>query len=91
MATPWMVIGMIGSFLFILIQLILIVDLAYALNEYFLEKYEENDHKGWYCCKYCYMCLHRVIQFTFLTVCAGFQVCSGSPLSSTASLSLDLD
>lgn len=53
MATPWMVIGMVASFIFILIQLILIVDLAYALNEWFLEKYEENDeHKGWYICEF---------------------------------------
>ena len=51
MATPWMVIGMICAFVFILIQLILLVDLAYSLNEYFLEKYEENDHKGWYFCE----------------------------------------
>lgn len=54
MATPWMVIGMICAFVFILIQLILLVDLAYTLNEYFLEKYEEHDHKGWYICKFVY-------------------------------------
>lgn len=52
MATPWMVLGMIASFIFILMQLILIVDLAYSINEHFLEKYEEDDHKGWQFCKY---------------------------------------
>ena len=51
MTTPWMVFGMIGAFLFILIQLILIVDFAFGLNEWFLEKYDRDDHKGWYICK----------------------------------------
>ncbi|KAF6029788.1 TMS1 [Bugula neritina] len=50
MATPWMIIGMVASFIFILIQLILIVDFAYAITESMLAKYEENDHKGWYIC-----------------------------------------
>lgn len=52
MATPWMIIGMVASFIFILIQLILIVDFAYAITESMLAKYEENDHKGWYICKF---------------------------------------
>ena len=60
MATPWMVIGMICAFVFILIQLILLVDLAYSLNEYFLEKYAENDHKGWY---FCELTVLKLLQF----------------------------
>jgi len=45
----WMILGMIGAFLFILVQLVLVVDFAYAWNEKFLEKAEEgNGHKGWY-------------------------------------------
>jgi len=33
----------------ILVQLVLVVDFAYAWNEKFLEKAEEgNGHKGWY-------------------------------------------
>ena len=44
----WMVIGMIGAFLFILIQLILIVDFAHAWNEKWVENYEESQSRGWY-------------------------------------------
>ena len=51
--TAWMVIGMIGAFVFILIQLVLIVDFAYAWNDKFLEKAEEGS-KGWYIGTYYY-------------------------------------
>lgn len=43
----WMVIGMIGSFLFILIQLVLIVDFAHAWNEKWVGKYEDTASKAW--------------------------------------------
>lgn len=46
--TVWMVFGMIGAFLFILIQLILIVDFAHAWNEAWVENYEESQSRGWY-------------------------------------------
>lgn len=41
--------GMIGGFLFILIQLILIVDFAHSLAETWVGNYEETESKGWYC------------------------------------------
>jgi len=43
----WMVIGMIGSFLFILIQLVLIVDFAHVWNEKWVSKYEDTQSKAW--------------------------------------------
>ena len=46
--TAWMVIGMIGGFVFILIQLILIVDFAHAWNEKWLGKFEESQSKWWF-------------------------------------------
>lgn len=48
-ATAWMVIGMIGAFIFILIQLVLIVDFAHAWNEKWVGNYEESQSKMWYC------------------------------------------
>jgi len=45
--TAWMIIGMIGSFLFILIQLVLIVDFAHAWNEKWIGKYEDTQSKAW--------------------------------------------
>lgn len=46
--TAMMVIGMIGAFIFILIQLILLVDFAHAWNERWLNNYEESQSKGWF-------------------------------------------
>ena len=44
----WMVVGMIGGFLFILIQLVLIVDFAHGWAESWVEKYEETESKAYY-------------------------------------------
>ena len=44
----WLIIGMIGGFVFILIQLVLIVDFAHAWNEKWLENFEESQNKWWY-------------------------------------------
>jgi len=47
-STAWMVIGMIGGFLFILIQLVLLVDFAHSWNERWVGKYEETQSKVWF-------------------------------------------
>ncbi|XP_017784317.1 PREDICTED: probable serine incorporator isoform X3 [Nicrophorus vespilloides] len=44
----WMYFGMVGGFLFILIQLILIVDFAHNWAEAWVGNYEETESKGWY-------------------------------------------
>jgi len=43
----WMYFGMIGGFLFILIQLVLIVDFAHSWAEAWVGNYEESESKGW--------------------------------------------
>lgn len=43
----WMYFGMIGGFIFILIQLILIVDLAHSWAESWYAKFEESESRGW--------------------------------------------
>lgn len=43
----WMYFGMIGGFLFILIQLVLIIDFAHSWAEAWVGNYEETDSKGW--------------------------------------------
>lgn len=40
--------GMIGGFLFIIIQLILIIDFAYSWAEIWVGNYEETESKKWY-------------------------------------------
>ena len=39
--------GMIGGFLFILIQLILIIDFAHSWAEAWVGNYEDGENKGW--------------------------------------------
>ncbi|KAG7202801.1 hypothetical protein KM043_009962 [Ampulex compressa] len=46
--TTWMYFGMIGGFLFIIIQLILIVDFAHSWADAWVGNYEDTESKGWY-------------------------------------------
>ncbi|XP_036354771.1 serine incorporator 3-like [Octopus sinensis] len=46
----WLVISMTGAFLFILIQLLLLVDFAHVWCESWLEKHSESTHQGWIVC-----------------------------------------
>lgn len=48
LSEPLMWIGMIGGFLFILIQLVLIIDFAHGLAESWIEKYNENESRACY-------------------------------------------
>jgi len=43
----WMYFGMVGGFLFILIQLVLIIDFAHSWAEAWVGNYEESESKGW--------------------------------------------
>ncbi|XP_072037836.1 serine incorporator 1-like isoform X2 [Amphiura filiformis] len=62
----WMYFGMIGAFIFIIIQLVLIVDLAHSWNESWVEKMEDSDGKGWYCA------LLTSTVFNYLVALTGF-------------------
>ncbi|XP_013410460.1 probable serine incorporator [Lingula anatina] len=47
-AIVFMWFGMVGGFLFIIIQLILLIDFAHSWNEKWVGNYEENENKGWF-------------------------------------------
>ncbi|KAH7968451.1 hypothetical protein HPB52_008430 [Rhipicephalus sanguineus] len=57
----WMYFGMIGGFLFILIQLILIIDFAHSWANSWVEKFEESQSKGWYCALLTFTLLHYAL------------------------------
>lgn len=44
----WMYFGLFGGFLFILVQLILLVDFAHSWADAWVGNYEETESKGWY-------------------------------------------
>lgn len=44
----WFYFGVAGSFLFILIQLVLLIDFAHSWNQRWLGKAEECDSRAWY-------------------------------------------
>ncbi|XP_058516804.1 serine incorporator 2 isoform X1 [Ochotona princeps] len=44
----WFYFGVVGSFLFILIQLLLFIDFAHSWNQRWLSKAEECDSRAWY-------------------------------------------
>ncbi|XP_070391921.1 probable serine incorporator isoform X2 [Dermacentor albipictus] len=57
----WMYFGMIGGFLFIVIQLILIIDFAHSWANSWVEKFEETQSKGWYCALLTFTLLHYAL------------------------------
>lgn len=44
----WFVVGSAGAFLFILIQLVLLVDFAHSWNESWVDNMETGNSRGWY-------------------------------------------
>lgn len=44
----WFYFGVVGSFIFILIQLILLIDFAHSWNKVWVENAENGDNKGWF-------------------------------------------
>ncbi|NWT04190.1 SERC2 protein, partial [Mionectes macconnelli] len=44
----WFYFGVVGSFLFILVQLVLLIDFAHSWSQLWLRKASESNAKGWY-------------------------------------------
>lgn len=70
----WMYFGMIGGFIFIIIQLLAIIEFAHSWAESWVDKYEETESKGWYCAllsatfiNYCLALTALVLFYVFYT------------------------
>ncbi|CAG0898591.1 unnamed protein product [Cyprideis torosa] len=57
----WMYFGMVGGFLFILIQLVLILDFAHSWAESWVDRYEETESKKWYAALLSFTFLHYIL------------------------------
>jgi len=60
-SAAWMIIGLIGSFLFILIQLILIIDFSHMWNGAWLDRHDDSQNKCWLIGKQLSLSLYDVI------------------------------
>jgi hypothetical protein len=52
--TVWFVAGMLGASFFIIIQLVLLVDMAHSWNELWVNRMEEGNPRLWYAGRYLY-------------------------------------
>ncbi|KAG7336166.1 hypothetical protein KOW79_000859 [Hemibagrus wyckioides] len=59
----WFYFGIVGSFMFILIQLILLIDFAHSWNEVWVRNAEEGNSKGWFFGLLFFTILHYVLAF----------------------------
>lgn len=62
--TVWFYFGAVGSFIFILIQLILLIDFAHSWNKIWVENAEEGNSKGWYAALLFFTVLNFALAFT---------------------------
>ncbi|XP_061597185.1 serine incorporator 2 [Cololabis saira] len=61
--TVWYYFGAVGSFIFIIIQLILLVDFAHSWNQSWLEKAEEGNSKCWFAALLSFTGIHYILAF----------------------------
>ncbi|TRY92017.1 hypothetical protein DNTS_034907 [Danionella cerebrum] len=60
----WFYFGMVGSFAFILIQLILLIDFAHSWNEVWVRNIEEGNSRCWFIGLLFFTILHYALAFT---------------------------
>ncbi|KAM9309824.1 serine incorporator 2 [Pholidichthys leucotaenia] len=62
--TVWFYFGIVGSFIFILIQLILLIDFAYSWNKVWVENAENRDSKCWFAGLLTFTLFHYALAIT---------------------------
>ncbi|KAI5622913.1 serine incorporator 1-like, partial [Silurus asotus] len=64
----WFIVGAIGAFVFILIQLILLMDFVHSLSESWINKMENENKKLWGCALYSVTSLNYSLSITAVTL-----------------------
>ncbi|XP_054427858.1 serine incorporator 2 [Pteronotus mesoamericanus] len=64
----WFYFGVVGSFIFILIQLVLLIDFAHSWNQQWLGKAEECDSRAWYAGLFCFTLLFYSLSIAAVTL-----------------------
>lgn len=59
--TVWFYFGAVGSFIFIVIQLILLIDFAHSWNQAWVRNAEEGNRKGWFAALLTFTVLHYTL------------------------------
>ncbi|KAM6995223.1 serine incorporator 2 [Tautogolabrus adspersus] len=62
--TVWFYFGVVGSFIFIIIQLILLIDFAHSWNKAWVENAENSDNKCWFAGLLSFTVLYYALAFT---------------------------
>ncbi|RWS31908.1 putative serine incorporator-like isoform X2 [Leptotrombidium deliense] len=86
----WMYFGMIGGFIFILIQLILIIDFAHNWAEDWVEKFEETESKWYYCGLIFFTILNYVLAVTGVVVLYMFYTSANDCTAQKVFISINL-
>ncbi|XP_055309644.1 probable serine incorporator isoform X2 [Sitodiplosis mosellana] len=73
--TIWMSIGLIGGVIFILVQLVLLVDFAHSWAETWVANYEENESRGWYCALLSATAIQYVVAITGIALLYTYYNC----------------
>ncbi|XP_007558462.1 serine incorporator 1-like [Poecilia formosa] len=66
--TVWYYFGVVGSFIFIIIQLILLVDFAHSWNQSWLEKAENGNTKCWFAALLSFTFVYYALAFTAIVL-----------------------
>ncbi|KAG9355543.1 hypothetical protein JZ751_000381 [Albula glossodonta] len=66
--TVWYYFGVVGSFIFIIIQLILLIDFAHTWNQAWVENAEEGNRKCWFAALLSFTFLHYALAFAAMVL-----------------------
>ncbi|KAF6111329.1 serine incorporator 2 [Phyllostomus discolor] len=86
----WFYFGVVGSFIFILIQLTLLIDFAHSWNQHWLGNAEERDSRAWYAGLFSFTLLFYSLSIAAVTLLFIYYTQPGACSEGKAFISLNL-